>query len=209
MHFVFQFQTYSVFVALNFVCCITGMVITGLSGICQVNECSYEQNYRENFGMAASILVTIGVIFLTCVFGLIILCVNGSHFGISLFLRGQNRIANVTSSSPVSMRAIGPFVIPTGQESDQVRASQNSLGLSLQTQLERQRHSHATRSNRISNSDLPPIRGPHFSHQELLDVDNRFLVQDLRRTRGHRRPPPSVPMVWWPPPDESPPPYSP
>lgn len=153
-------QTYTVAVALNLVCSVTGMIITGLSGICKGDNCSYEENRTTNYGVAVTIVITIAIVFLTCVFGLIILCTHGPYFGISLFKRGQNRISN-TSSSPVSMGGIGPFIIPTGQDSDQIRSAQNSLGASLRSQLEQQNRAHSSDAVRTLTTELPPIRGQH------------------------------------------------
>lgn len=166
-------QTYTVAVALNLVCSVTGMIITGLSGVCKGDTCSYEENRTTNYGVAVTIVIAMAIVFLTCVFGLIILCTHGSYFGISLFKRGQNRISN-TSSSPVSMRGIGPFIIPTGQDSDQIRSAQNSLGVSLRSQLEQQSRTHSSDVVRTPTTELPPlppIRGQHRNPRRGRSTD--------------------------------------
>ena len=204
------------FVALTSVSCVTGMVITGLFGICKGNDCVFQENQDENYRIAISIVVSIGIVLLTCVLGLILLCTHGSYFGITLFTKNQNRISD-TSSSPVSATGIGPFFIPTGQEEDDVRRNHAELGLSLQTQLQRQNEIDAAkrmdpRQSTSSIPELPPIRGgqnrqmflydewAHSSHSDLPAVFQTHRPSRSRSRATRSRSPPSPPSPSPPPP---------
>lgn len=193
--------------ALNFVCCVTGIVITGVFGVCKGDNCVFQENQDTNYGIAVTILISIGIVFLTCVFGLVILCTHGSYFGITLFKKGQNRISN-TSSSPVSTTGIGPFFIPTGQEGDDVRRNHAELGVSLQTQLQRQNELDSAKRTRQTTSsipELPPIRGNH--NRQLFRYDQRSdspqlpqsplptVFRQQRVSRSRSPPPPPPPPV--------------
>ena len=183
------------FVALTSVSCVTGMVITGLFGICKGDNCVFQENQDENYRIAISIVVSIGIVLLTCVLGLILLCTHGSYFGITLFTKNQNRISD-TSSSPVSATGIGPFFIPTGQEEDDVRRNHAELGLSLQTQLQRQNEIDAAkrmdpRQSTSSIPELPPIRGGQNRQMFLYDEwahSSQFSQSDLPAVFQTRRP---------------------
>ena len=79
--------------------CVTGMILTGVTGVCTASGCSYSNELNTNRGLAITMLVLIFLTIFTCVANQVTLYKGAVYFGVRLLTTAQYQISTSNNTA--------------------------------------------------------------------------------------------------------------